>query len=622
MIRFSMFATGLFIALAMALLNIGCSADQVDYVEDTDLKASQFEGVAEIGYDSYEIGKSGGQFVISVLSDPKTLNNALSGETSTTDITRRLYAPAVKRSQLTLEWVPAVAESWEFSDDQKTITLNIRPGLKWSDGEDLDARDFVFTYNHIALRTEVETNSRDGLIVNQLPVTVTLLDNLSFSITSDTVYAGLLNISNFYPSPMHIFGPVIGWEESDGFSYDYDIIDGEVVERKNSKIDYSALNSFWGVDADVSTIVGNGPFIISEYLAGQKVVLKKNPYYYEKDAEGNQLPYLDEIVMLIAADQDTQLAKFQSGETNFFNMGRGEDYAVLIDKKEELDFEIYNVGPAVSTQFITMNQNPDATSVSPEVIYWTSNKSFRKAIAHIVDRQTIINNIAYGFGYPQYSFIPRFSPYYWEDVDDTAIKFNPEEAKRILDDLGWKDSDGDGIREDDKGNKISLRMTTNSGNRVREAIGELFAQEAGKIGIEVVFQPEDFNTMVEKLLSGNDWDIILIGLTGSVDPISGANVYPSSGNLHMIEPNQVKPRREWEKAVDEAWKVANNTLDENQRKEGWQTIQEIWVDELPWIYTFNAAIMHVYDKDLGNIKPRPIDSMNWAGIVQYLYWKS
>ncbi len=602
--------------LLFLFLFLGSCGGGEPVVEEGTTQVSQFEGVVEVRYGDYEIGKAGGRLVLTTLSDPKTFFGAVASETSSSEIINRLYMSLIIRSPKDLEWQPMVSESWSFSEDQKTITHKLRKGMKWSDGTPLTAQDFVFTYNQVILREDVGSNSRDGMFVNDLPVKVELIDDYTFSITTDTVYAGILNISGVSPYPRHILGPLIGWTEADGYDYEYELADGEVVEKKADHIDYAALTSFWGVDSDVTTIVGNGPFTIAEYVPSQKVVLKKNPYYYEKDAAGNQLPYLDELVMLIVADQGTMLAKFQSGETDIYPL-RGEDYAVLIDKKESLNFEIYNLGPVLGTDFIVMNQNPDATDVKEEVLYWTSNKQFRQAMAHIVDRQAIIDNIAYGFGYPQYSFVPRASPYYWQDVDNKALKYNPERAKKILDELGWTDTDGDGIREDDQGRKISLKMTTNAGNKERESIGVLFVQEAREIGLEINFQPEDFNTMVGKFLSGNDWETGIIGLTGSVDPISGANIYPSNGNLHLIEPNQEKPRREWEKVVDEAWKVANNTTDEAQRKRGWQTIQEVWTDELPWIYTFNATSMRAYDAGLGNIQPR----IGGASILQYLYWK-
>ncbi len=607
----------LFLGLFLALFLGSCGGGSEELVvEEGATQASQFEGVAEIRYGDYEIGKTGGRLVLATLGDPQTFFSALASGSSSAMITQKLYTSLVDRSPQNLEWQPMASESWSFSEDQKTITHKLRKGMKWSDGTPLTAQDFVFTYNQVLLRKDVGSYLRDGMFVNDLPVKVELIDDYTLSITTDTAYAGILNIGSADPYPRHILGPVIGWTEADGYDYEYELVDGGVVEQKADHINYAALSSFWGVDSDVTTIVGNGPFTIAEYAPSEKVVLKKNPHYYEKDTAGNQLPYLDELAMLVVTDQDTILAKFQSGETDVYNL-RGEDYAVLIDKKESLNFEIYNLGPVLGAEIIVMNQNPDATDVKEEVLYWTSNKQFRQAIAHVVDRHTIIDNIAYGFGYPKYSFVSRASPYYWQDVDNKALKYNPEQAKKLLNGLGWTDTDGDGIREDDQGRKISLRMTTNAGNRERKAVGELFVQDARKIGIEVNFQPQDFNTLVGKLLSGNDWEIILISLGSDIDPISGANIYPSGGSLHLIEPNQEKPRREWERVVDEAWKVANNTTDEAQRKRGWQTIQEVWADEVPWVFTYNVPFMQAYDAGLGNVQPRK----GGGSILQYLYWE-
>jgi peptide/nickel transport system substrate-binding protein len=611
---------GLFLLLVLMILLSAplFATGRQDVVEE--IEETQFEGVENIDYSQgWEIGKRGGVYVRAELSDPKTFNASVAAETSTTDITARLATPLVQRNQFTLEWEPYGAERWEFSADEKTITLYLRKDMKWSDGTPITAKDYVFTINHVDLREDVESNSRDGLFVDDEPVKVKLINDYTLSITAPVVYAGMLNISNTSPAPMHVFGPLIGWTEADGFDYEWEKdAEGNIVEKKADHIEYAKINSFWGVDVDVTTVLSSGPFVIKEYVPSQKVVLGRNPYFWEKDAKGTQLPYIDELIMLVVEDMDTQLAKFKAGDLDSYGL-RGEDYAVLIDLKAEIGFELYNTGPATSTQFITFNQNPNG--IEKPAHTWTSNKKFRQAMAHLVDRQTIINNIAYGFGYPQYSFIPRFSPYYWDGVDEAAFKFNPETAKKLLDEIGYVDTDGDGWREDTEGNKITLALNTNSGNTVRENIGELFAQECRKIGIDLSFQPEDFNSLVTKLLSGENWEAILIGLTGSVDPISGANVYPSSGNLHMIEPNQESPRRVWEAEVDAAWKVANNTTDEAQRTRGWETIQRIWADELPWIYTFNAALLGAYKTKFGNIYPQPVNSYGWDGIVHRLYLK-
>ena len=242
-------------------------------------------------------------------------------------------------------------------------------------------------------------------------------------------------------------------------------------------------------------------------------------------------------------------------------------------------------------------------------------------MASLIDRQTLINNVAFGFGYPQVSFIPRVSPYYWDGADDAAFPYDPNAAADMLDSIDYIDRDGDGWREDPDGIKISLDLITNSGNSVREAVGELLAQEAARIGIEINFSPGDFNALVTQLVATYDWEMILIGLTGSVDPISGANVYPSSGNLHMIEPNQTTPRRAWEVAVDAAWDEANLTTDEAQRARGFEKIQRAWIENVPWVYTFNIATLGGIKNEFGNYFPQPINGYGTIYISDRLFVK-
>ena len=561
---------------------------------------SPIDLLAPVDHSAWERGRHGGRFVVTNISDAKTFNPVVAKETSTTDITDRMYAGVVRRSQLTLEWEPGLAERWEISEDQKTITLFLRSGLVWSDGDPITADEIVWSVNEIYKNEAVETSIRDALLVGGEFAEFELIDDLSYRIVLPSVYAGIFEIASIGPMPRHVFEPLI---EAEGAA---------------------AVNSFWGVDTDVSTIVGNGPFLIGEYVPSERVVMTPNPRYYEQDEWGQQLPYLDEFVIEFVEDQDTKLARFVAGETDALAL-RGEDYGVLVDMQESDNFLIYNVGPASSTQFITFNQNPiegeEDGGIEPPALTWLSNKTFRQAMAHLIDRQTIINNIAFGFGYPQYSFVWTVSPYFWEGSADAAFKYDPERAKELLDSIDYRDRDGDGVREDPDGNKIELILNTNSGNDVREQIGELFSQEAKAVGVDVTFKPEAFNELVTRLVASYDWQMILIGLTGSVDPVGGANVYPSHGSLHMIEPNQESPRRDWEVAVDAAWDEANLTTDEEQRIRGFRKLQELWIDEVPWAYTFAPAVMHAFRNKVGNIKPHPLHGYAIRGLADRLFVK-
>lgn len=588
------------VLLSLAAL-FACAAEEAPVAETEASGDPQFQGLVDVEYSGWEVGSKGGRLVLPLLNDPKTFNNIVADETSTTDITERLFTPIVRRNQFTLEWEPALAESWEISDDQKTITYTLREGLLWSDGTPLTSTDFVDAVNDVYYNEAVAGagSTRNSLSGAGGPSVWEAIDDRTFRVTLPNVYAGIFSLTTVAPLPMHVFGPLL---ENEG---------------------PEAIDSFWGVNADVAAIVSCGPFVVDDYVPAQRVVLKPNPNYYETDSDGTQLPYVDEVVFQIIADQDTQLQSFITGDLSFLPL-RGEDYGVLVRRQEELGFTLFNVGPATATNFIAFNQNPiegdNDTGLAEPQLTWLQNKAFRQAMAHLVDRETIINNIAFGFGYPQYSFVPRMSPYYWEGSDDAAITYDPQAAADLLDSIDYVDRDGDGIREDPDGNRISLVLVTNSGNREREAIATLFAQEASAVGIEVTANPIDFNALVGQLTSSYDWELVVIGLTGSLDPISGVNVYPSNGALHMIEPSQESPRRDWEKRADEAWEVANFTTDEDQRKRGWQTLQEIWIDELPWVFTYNAAMMHGYLNVLGNIYPHPIEDYDWEGILHRIYF--
>lgn len=564
-------------------------------VEEPDSGIS-FDRVVNVDHSRWERGTRGGRFVRSTFgSDPKSFNVVVAAETSTTDVTAQLYAGAVRRNQLTLEWEPGLAESYVISEDQKSVTFTLRPNLRWSDGAPLTARDFVDGVNLLILNPAVQTNMRNSQVVGGENAVWEFIDERTFKVTVANVYAGLLTLASVPALPMHVLRPVL---EQGG---------------------PAAINAFWGVDADVTKVVGSGPFVIAEYVPGQRVVLKPNPHFWEKDEWGTQLPYLEEVVYVYLPDQDTQLQRFLANELSFYQL-RGEDYATLVDRKAELSFELYNVGPDSGTQFLVFNQNPNSPADQAK-IGWFSNRTFRQAMAHLVDRQTIINNIAFGFGYPQYSPIWTRSPYFWQGSEAAAFPFNPNRAAELLDSIDFKDRNNDGFRQDPAGNRISFTLRTNAGNRVREAIGTIFQQEAARVGIEVVFSPEDFNTMVGRLTSNFDWEAIIIGLTGGVDPITAANVFPSRGNLHMIEPSQSSPRRDWERAVDEAWVEANETTDEAQRVRGYEKLQRIWIEEAPWIFTFNAAVIHAYKTNFGNIKPHPVNGYSWDGILSRVYVK-
>ena len=277
-----------------------------------------------------------------------------------------------------------------------------------------------------------------------------------------------------------------------------------------------------------------------------------------------------------------------------------------------------SAGPSPETTFLVFNQNYE--TVQEPKVSWFNDGGFRKAMAHLIDRETIIRDVQSGFGDPQYSFIPSASPYYRPDASLMYPDYNPKAAGDILDDMDLTDRNGDGVREDENGNRVTFLLQTNSDNDNRVGIAEMFVREAKAVGVDVIFKTENFNTLTKSLLETYRWDAMITGLSSSVDPVSGASVYPSSGRLHLTEPLQESPRRDWEKRADRWWSNTTLTLDENRWVKGYMELQGIWAEELPWIFLTVNVELYAASNRLGNIKPVPaMDGL--FGICERLYFK-
>ena len=219
-------------------------------------------------------------------------------------------------------------------------------------------------------------------------------------------------------------------------------------------VDAGTFAEVWDIDTNPGDIIGTGPFTIGSYVPGERIILHRNPNYWLTDDTGNSLPYLDEVTYLIVPDQGTGLGKFWTRELDILGV-LGEWHAGLKALQAIQNFTIYRRGPTFGTTFLGLNMNPNA--VAPEKLNWFSNKNFRQAVAHSVDKDLIINDIQNGFGYPQWASI---SPAAGDFHNPNVRRYESDigEANAILDGLGWRDTDEDGVREDAAGNRIEFSL--------------------------------------------------------------------------------------------------------------------------------------------------------------------
>ena len=301
-----------------------------------------------------------------------------------------------------------------------------------------------------------------------------------------------------------------------------------------------------------------------------------------------------------------QLLKFQAGEIDGLGI-RGQDYPLLKPKEKSGDFTLYNAGPAFGTNFIILNQNPGKDQqgkplVNPIKLSWFTDLNFRKAVAHSIDKETIIANVMNGLGYPQHAAMSPGANFFY-NPNVPKYEYDLDKASEILEQAGYKDRDGDGFVEDKNGNTVEFDLLTISGATVLENIALITQEDLKEIGIKLHFSPIDFNALVTRLTATFDWDAVIIGLTGGVEPHNGKNVWESSGQLHAWHPRQEKPATEWEKEIDRIFNEGAQELDQESRKAMYFRWQEIVAEQLPLIYTVLPAGLMAIRNKFGNLNP-------------------
>ncbi len=550
----------------------------------------------------YAIGKQGGSLTLATISEPLTFNLAIAADASSTGVLGYLYDGLTETSWLTDQVEPSLAESWERSDDGLTWTFHLRSDVTWHDGQPFTASDVDFTFNRIIYNHDIPASSRPAFHFRYLdeesgeweeaPMTVTALDDYTVQCVLPVPFATFLRTMGTAIYPQHIL---------------------------EKHVDDGTFVTTWDVNTDPSEIIGTGPFTIGSYVPGERVVIQRNPDYWLNDEEGNSLPYLDEIVHVIVDDLAAELASFKAGESDVHGV-LGEELAELEPLQQDGNFTIHRRGPAFGTTFMGFNMNPGTSAdtgepyLAPEKLKWFQNTEFRQAVAHTVDKSTIIDQVQHGAGYPQWSSIsPAAGDFHNPDV--RKYEFDLEEANDILDGIGWTDTNGDGIREDDEGNEIAFSLVTNGDNSVRAEVGRLISENMREIGLDVDYTLVEFGELVAQLTATYDWEAMIIGFTGGTDPHGGITFWHSAEGLHLWYPNQPSPATEWEAEIDELYVKASQELDRETRVGYYHRAQALAAENVPVIYTTLSERISAVRNVFGNSTP----TLYGLWDIRYLY---
>ncbi len=528
-------------------------------------------------------GKFGGTFVTSTIGEgPKTFNPFNAKDNISSAMSEIMYDGLVTTDPETGETIPKLAKS--FTVNGCEYLINLRKGLKWSDGKPITADDVVFTWQNIIFDGYGNTSTRDSVVIEGKLPTVEKIDDYTVKFVTPKPFAPFLRMLSSPIAPKHIFQTAVnrGKEYFDGFL---------------------------STNTEPKEFVTSGAFRLKEYVPAQRVVFEKNPNYYVINKNGEKLPYLDKLVYLIVGDINNQVLKFEGGELDEISL-QGSNVARFKEMEKHSDFRVYNIGPDTGTMYIAMNMNNRTDEngkfyVNPVKQRWFQDKNFRQAVDYALDRKNMVFNIANGLAEPLFTpetlnsiFLNKNLPAYGKDI---------KKSEELLKKSGFR-RDKAGHLVDKYGNHVEFDLYTNAGNTEREAIGVMVKQDLEDLGMKVNFKPIEFNSLVNKLMATLDWDMVIMGFTGSpLEPNGGKNVWLSDGTLHIfnqrLEKDLSSKRYPFENRIDYLYNQGALATKFEDRKKFYDEYQEIVYDEKPLIYIYSPIRIVALRNKFKNIYP-------------------
>lgn len=436
------------------------------------------------------------------------------------------------------EFEPRLATEWEVSEDGLTYTFKLREGVKFHDGSDFTAEDVKYTFEFYAdpENGSLLANNFKGMESVETPDDYTVVVNMSEVNAAFLVNAGG---SFIVPSDYH----------------------AEV-----------------GEEGYTSAPVGTGPFMLSEWVPAEFTELVKFEDYFLGE------PKLDVLRQEVVPEPSVRAIALETGDAD------SATWPLLVEDslrlRDEEGYTVYST-PANSVKHFPINNS------LPQL----SDKRVRQALLMALDRQRIIDDLWNGAAVVAHSNLTPGASYYNPNVK--KYEYDPEGAMALLEEAGWTDSDGDGIRENSDGQKLSFTCTTITGDQARRPIAELAQQFWKEVGVDVQLEEAPVAAILEAMRKG-EMDCSLYNWTygSAIDP-------DGSATLRSDGPNNFSQFRN--ERVDELLDLGLTTADPEQRRVYYDEIQAIITEEVPFIYLQYDEWLNVHSPRTAGI-PDPAET--------------
>ena len=494
----------------------------------------------------------GGELRFCLRTEPKTFNPLKVEEDASGAIRYLTGGVLVRVNRQTQELEPALAQSWKVSKDGREISFHLRSGILFSDGTPFTAQDVAYTVQQ-------------------------LMDPALHSPTGDAFRSGPGNVETKVVSATQI--SIRFPAQVAGLDRLFDQV--AVLSEHSPKKEMAVL----------------GPFAVADYQPGSSVLLKRNPNYWKTDEQGRRLPYLDSIRLDIQPNRDVEMLRFKRGELDLINSLDSEYFDKLAATSPQL---VHDAGPSLDSEQLWFNQVSKAP-IPGFKKNWFRSASFRRAISEAINREDLSRVAFHGHAQPAAG---PFSPSnkFWFNSKLKPQAYNPDAALRALQSEGFRMENG--ALKDKEGNEVVFSIITNAGNKYRERMAVMIQEDLQKIGIHVNVVTLDFPSLIERMTQTFDYEAILLGLTNvDLDPNGEMNVWLSSSENHQWNPQEKTPETPWEAEIDRLMRLQASSSDPKKRKEAFDRVQEIVVDQDPFIFLINKNALSAVSMNIHGAVP-------------------
>jgi peptide/nickel transport system substrate-binding protein len=498
------------------------------------------------------LAQSGGELHFCLRSEPKTLNPLLAADDASETIRYLTGGVLVRVNRLTQDVEAGIASSWKISNGGKTITFDLRDGLRFSDGTLFSADDVAFTMQQL-MDPALHSPTGDAFRSSDGKVATEVLPKNRIRITFPAPIAGL----------DRLFDQVA------------------IMSSKSPQKEMAVL----------------GPYYIWENKAGAYLTLKRNPNYWEKDPAGRPLPYIDSVRLDIQQNRDIETLRLTRGEIHFINSLDAEYFDKIAAQDPSM---AHDAGPSLDSEEMWFNQVA-SSPLPPYKKQWFASTNFRRAISEAINREDMARIVFHGHARPAVGAVSPANKF-WFNAKLQAHPFDQKSALQRLSEDGFHMQDG--VLHDHEGHAVEFSVITNAGNKYRERMATMIQQDLSGIGIKLNVVTLDFPSLIERITRTYDYEACLLGLVNDeLDPNAQMTIWLSSAESHQWNPSQKTPATAWEAEIDKLMRAQAATLELKKRKEDFDKVQEIAWQEEPFIYLVNKNALSAVSPALHNAHP-------------------